>query len=93
MATENADEATKKALEFWGYLFNTDKSAKDLLNRLLTGIWNFIVREPFGTPFIPHLAFQAITADHFVTANRAQRTSLMIARTQHPLSWLPSTER
>jgi hypothetical protein len=47
MAAESAaDSATKEALEYWGYLFEGNKCGTALLNRLLVGVANHIVRKP-----------------------------------------------
>ncbi len=32
------DTETKEAMEFWGYLFKSDKCGTEMLNRLLRGI-------------------------------------------------------
>lgn len=44
MSNDAIDPAAKEALEHWGYLFQKDKCGTDMLNRLLSGIFNFIVR-------------------------------------------------
>ncbi|OCK83372.1 hypothetical protein K432DRAFT_423398 [Lepidopterella palustris CBS 459.81] len=43
MTTEPGDAQSKKAFQYWGYLFKPDKCGVDLLDRLLTGLANFII--------------------------------------------------
>lgn len=50
-SSKSPDAATKEAQQFWGFLFRQDKCGTDLLNRLLEGIANYVVRtlRSFGT--------------------------------------------
>jgi hypothetical protein len=71
----------KEALQYWGFLVKKDKCGTELLNRLLSGIAQYIVR--FG---------QHLTVSNINRYHRRLHSSPVTVLTSLPHSLRPSTE-
>ena len=81
------DVEEREACEYWGYLFQTDKTGTDTLKSLLRGLHNVMVSRRVDEEALPlpvHLGLADL-------ASRMKHTSLPRALTSHQINWRIST--